>query len=99
NNVTVGHAAIIHGSKIRDNVIIGMGAIVGDDAIIEEYCLIAAGALVKEGQVIEPESLAVGIPAKIIRKISDENKMLIEHSAQIYVNLAKRYITGLKRIK
>ncbi|MHA1975225.1 MAG: gamma carbonic anhydrase family protein [Candidatus Hodarchaeales archaeon] len=99
NNVTVGHGAIIHGSKIHDNVIIGMGAMIGDDAIIEPYCLIAAGALVKENQVIDSESLAVGIPAKVVRKISDENKMLIEHSAQIYVDLAKRYVMGLKRIK
>ena len=99
NNVVVGHGAIIHGSTIKNNVIIGMGAIIGDDTLIKDWCLVGAGALVRDGQVLEEESLAVGVPAKVIRKISETNRMIIEHSAKIYSQLAPRYIDGLKEIK
>ncbi|MHA2226641.1 MAG: gamma carbonic anhydrase family protein [Candidatus Hodarchaeales archaeon] len=99
NDVVVGHGAIIHGSTIKNNVVIGMGAIIGDNTLIKDWCLIGAGAVVRDGQVLEEESLAVGVPAKVVRKISETNKMIIEHSAKIYSQLAPRYIDGLKEIK
>ena len=98
DNVTVGHGAIIHGSTIKNNIIIGMGAIIADFALIKDWCLVAAGALVTEHQTHEEESLVVGIPAKTIRKISSKNRELIEFSANLYAQLAPRYLEGLQEI-
>jgi len=76
-----------------------MGAIVADHAEINDWCLIAAGALVTSNTIIERESLVVGVPAKTIRKITDENRNLISFSANLYSQLAPRYLSGLKEIK
>lgn len=99
DNVTVGHGAIVHGSTIHNNVIIGMGAIINDHAVINDWCLIAAGSLVVGKQVIEGESLVIGVPAKIVRKISETNRALIEYSANLYAQLAPRYLKGLEKIE
>ena len=99
DNVTIGHGAIVHGPTIHNNVIIGMGAIIHDHAVIKDWCLIAAGSLVTGKQVIEDESLMVGVPAKFLRKISETNRTLIEYSANLYAQLAPRYLTGLKIVK
>ena len=99
NNVTIGHGAIIHGSMISNNIIIGMGAIIGDYAIIGEYSLIGAGTLVRENQVIEAHSLAVGVPAKVIRQVSTENQQQILSSVDVYTQMASRYISGLKELR
>ncbi len=99
DNVTIGHGAIVHGPTIHNFVIIGMGAIVADHAEINDWCLIAAGALVTSKTIIERESLVVGVPAKTIRKITDENRALISFSAKLYSQLAPRYLSGLKEIK
>lgn len=69
NNVSIAHNAIIHGCIIRDNVLIGMGAIIMDGAIIESNCLIAAGAVVLEGTVVESGSVYAGIPARKVKTI------------------------------
>ncbi len=99
DNVTIGHGAIVHGSTILNNCIIGMGAILTDNVLIKDWCLIGAGALVPEGKVIEEESLVIGVPAKVVRKISESQKMIITHSADIYSQLAPRYLKGLKKVK
>ncbi len=99
SNVTIGHGAIVHGSIIHNFIIVGMGAIVADHAEINDWCIIAAGALVTSNTTIERESLAVGVPAKVIRKITDENRNLITFSADLYSNLAARYLKGLQVIK
>jgi carbonic anhydrase/acetyltransferase-like protein (isoleucine patch superfamily) len=98
DNVTIGHGAIIHGPRIHNNIIIGMGAIIGDHAEIHDWCLVAAGALVKDSQILEEESLAVGIPAKVLRKVSDRNKELIKYSANVYADLSERYLKGFEKI-
>jgi len=99
DNVTIGHGAIVHGPIIHDFVIVGMGAIIADHAEINDWCIIAAGALVTSNTIIERESLVVGVPAKVIRKITDENRTLISFSANLYSQLAPRYLEGLKEIK
>lgn len=68
NMVTIGHNAVIHGCTIEDKVVIGMSATVLNGAVIGTGSIIGAGALVKEGMVVPPYSLAVGVPAKIVRK-------------------------------
>ena len=70
--VTVGHRAIIHGCTIEDHCLIGMGSIVLNNAVIGRGSIVAAGAVVKENQVIPPFSMAVGVPAKIIKTLPEE---------------------------
>lgn len=72
NNVSIGHSAIIHGCKIGNNVLIGMGAIIMDDVIIEDNCIIAAGAIVTKNTFIPSYSIFAGIPAKKIKNLSEE---------------------------
>ena len=71
-NVTVGHGAILHGCTIGDETLIGMGAIVLNGAKIGKNCLIGAGALVPEGREVPPRAVMVGVPAKQIRTLTDE---------------------------
>ncbi len=72
NNVSIGHNAIVHGCVIDDNVLVGMGAIVMDNARIGSNCIIAAGAVVLENTIVEPGSIYAGIPAKKVKNIPVE---------------------------
>lgn len=72
NNVSIAHSAIVHGCTIHDNVLIGMGAIVMDDAIIESNSIIAAGAIVTQRTVVKSGSVYAGAPAKLIKEISPD---------------------------
>lgn len=72
NNVSIGHNAIVHGCKVADNVLIGMGAIVMDNAEIGSNSIIAAGAVVLEGTKVEPGTIYAGVPAKKVKNISPE---------------------------
>lgn len=92
NNVSVGHNAVIHGAKIGNNVLIGIGAIVLDHAVIGENSIIAAGALVKTGTVVEPNSVYAGVPAKKIKNIEPEqSKEMINKIAENYKMYASWY--------
>ena len=90
-NVTLGHGAIIHGATIGDNTLIGMGAIVLNGANIGENCIVGAGAVVKENAVIPPNSMLVGVPAKIIRTL-DESAVAERKKQSYYVPLSKDYM-------
>lgn len=98
--VTVGHNAIVHGCTIGDNTVIGMGTIVMNGAVIGENCIIGAGAVVTENQKIESGSLVLGIPGKMIRKLTKEEIISNRENAEHYVKLAKKYLaeaeTGYK---
>ncbi len=72
NNVSIGHNALVHGCTVHDNVLIGMGAIVMDNAVINSNSIIAAGAVVLEGTVVEAGSIYAGVPAKKVKDISQE---------------------------
>lgn len=72
NNVSVGHNAIVHGCTIKDNVLVGMGAIIMDDCIVESNSIIAAGAVVAKGTHIKSGSVYAGVPAKKIKDISED---------------------------
>lgn len=89
--VTVGHKAILHGCKVGDYSLIGMGAIVLDGAEIGEYTLIGAGSLVPPGKKIPSGVLAYGNPVKVIRELSQEEKNMLEKSAIEYVQFAKKH--------
>ncbi len=72
NNVSIGHNAIVHGCTVHDNVLIGMGAIVMDNAVVHSNSIIAAGAVVLEGTVVEAGTIYAGVPAKKVKDISEE---------------------------
>ena len=72
NDVSIGHRAIVHGCTIHDEVLIGMGAIVMDRAVVESKVLVAAGAVVTEGKVLESGFLYAGIPARKIKPLTEE---------------------------
>lgn len=91
SNVTIGHNAVIHACTIYDYCLIGMGAIILDDAKIGPYSLIAAGALVTMGSVIPEGVLAAGIPAKVIRSLTEDEKHTLMQSAQNYVDYVATY--------
>src|SRR5215203_3437071 len=90
NNVSIGHNAIVHGCTIHDNVLIGMGSIVMDNAVIHSNTIIAAGAVVLEGTVCEPGSIYAGVPAKKVKEISREKvEGEINRIANNYVGYAR----------
>jgi len=89
NNVSIGHHAIVHGCIVHDNVLIGMGAIVMDNAVVHSNTIIAAGAVVLEGTICEGGSIYAGVPAKKVKTI-DENQIKgeIDRIANNYVHYA-----------
>lgn len=72
NNVSIGHNALVHGCTLHDNVLVGMGAIVMDNAVVHSNSIIAAGAVVLEGTVVQAGSIYAGVPAKKVKDISEE---------------------------
>lgn len=91
SNVTVGHNAIIHACIIEDNAFIGMGAIVMDLARVEEYGMLAAGAVLTPHKIVKKGELWVGNPAKFYRNLTEEEKAFIKVSADNYAELAREY--------
>ena len=89
NFVTIGHGAIIHGCTVKDNSLIGMGAIILNGAVIGENCIIGAGALVTKGTHIPDNSLAFGNPAKVVRTLTPEEIKENHENALRYVGFAK----------
>lgn len=89
NDVTVGHGAIVHGCRVEDGSLIGMGAVVLDRARIGKQALVAAGAVVREGFVVPDGMLVGGVPAKILRTLSEEEKKQLLESAAHYVKYAE----------
>jgi len=86
NNVSVGHNALVHGCEIKDNVLIGMGAIVMDGVVVESNSIVAAGAVVLEGAHIESGSIYAGVPAKKVKDLNEEQTArLIEGISDNYV--------------
>ena len=84
NNVSIAHNAIVHGCTVQDNVLIGMGAIIMDEAIIGADSVIAAGAVVLAGTVVEPGSVYAGTPARRVKDITDELRQVIQRTANNY---------------
>ena len=86
--VSVGHGAILHGCTVEDDCLIGMGATVLNGAVIGAGSLVAAGAVVLEGTQVPPGSLVAGVPAKVRRELSDEEKMGIRANAEHYLEIS-----------
>jgi carbonic anhydrase/acetyltransferase-like protein (isoleucine patch superfamily) len=91
NNVSIGHNAIVHGSTIKDNVLIGMGAIIMDHAVIESGSIIAAGAVVLENTIVEANSIYAGVPARKVKSVDAKRDYLFERTAKNYIMYADWY--------
>ncbi len=91
DRVTVGHGAIVHGATVESDCLIGIGAIVLNGATVSSGSIIAAGALVPEGKHIPPNSLVMGMPAKVVRETTEEDREKITRGTAHYVALAKEY--------
>lgn len=96
--VTVGHQVMLHGCTIGDESLIGIGAVVLNGAKIGRNCLVGAGALVTEGKEFPDGSMIIGSPAKAVRELSPEQIEGLRQSAQHYIDNARRYQSGLRKL-
>lgn len=91
SGVTVGHSAIIHACVIEDHAFIGMGSVVMDLARVEEFGMLAAGAVLTPGKVVKKGQIWAGNPAKYFRDLTEAEKNYIKTSAENYIELANEY--------
>jgi len=92
DDVSIGHNVVIHGAKIEDGALIGMGAIILDHAVIGEGSIIAAGAVVLSNTIVEPGSIYAGIPAKFVKKVdSEQSKEMNQKIARNYLMYSEWY--------
>lgn len=98
DDVTIGHRAIIHGATIGDRTLIGMGAIILDNAIIPEDCVVGAGALVTGGQTFEPGTMILGSPAKAVRALKENERAMLPASAAHYVEAARAHREAIQKL-
>jgi len=92
DDVTIGHRAILHGCLVKARSLIGMGSVILDGAEIGPESVIGAGALVSQGAVIPPRSLALGVPARVVRPLKEEEIKALLESAEHYVALKNAYL-------
>jgi carbonic anhydrase/acetyltransferase-like protein (isoleucine patch superfamily) len=91
NNVTIGHGSMIHCARIGSNVFIGMHTVLNNQSEIEDFCMIGAYSMVKDAFKVPTRSLAVGIPARIVRALNDQELERILSGSNFYVELAKEF--------
>lgn len=96
NEVTCGHRVTLHGCTVGNRVLLGMGCIVLDDAVIGDDCIIGAGALVTKGAQIPSGSLVMGVPGKVVRELKEEERKFLTESAENYVNDAIEYYSYVR---
>ena len=97
NSVTVGHSVNLHGCTVKDFCLIGIGATILDGAIIEENSIVAAGSIVKPGFIVPSAKLVAGVPASIIRNLSEEEIEEFPKSAERYLDYAKIMSESIKK--
>jgi phenylacetic acid degradation protein len=95
-NGHIGHGAVLHGCRIGRNAMIGMNAVVMDEAEIGELSIVAAMAFVKSAQKIPPRSLVVGLPAKVLRELTDEEIAWKQRGTETYQKLAIRSLQSMR---
>ena len=94
--VTVGHSVILHGCRIGNECLIGMGSIVMDDVVIPDRVMVGAGSLISPGKTLESGMLYMGRPAKAIRALTEEEIAYFKYSAEHYMRLKDNYLNGTK---
>jgi carbonic anhydrase/acetyltransferase-like protein (isoleucine patch superfamily) len=90
--VTIGHRCVLHGARVGDGSLIGMGSILLAGSVVGEGAIVAAGAVVREGFEVPPRSLVAGVPAKVLREVTDEETAGIARSAEGYVKKIRLYL-------
>ncbi|GHB57275.1 gamma carbonic anhydrase family protein [Psychrosphaera saromensis] len=98
-NVTVGHKVMLHGCRVGNNSLIGMGATILNGAVIGDNCIIGAGSLITENKNIPDNSLVMGVPGKVVKQISPDQAKLLTQSALHYVEKAKLYDEQLQPLR
>jgi carbonic anhydrase/acetyltransferase-like protein (isoleucine patch superfamily) len=98
DDVTIGHGSIIHACTLRNRAFVGNGAIVLDGAIIEEDGFLGAGAVLTPGKVIRRNELWAGVPAKLLRVMTDEERRRYDRNSESYRQLAARFRAGLRSV-
>ncbi|MFN4083129.1 MAG: gamma carbonic anhydrase family protein [Bacteroidia bacterium] len=96
NDCIIGHGAIVHGATLANNVLVGMHATVLNGANIGNFCIIGANALVTENSVIPDYSLVLGSPAKVVKKLTNEQIEKVKLNAAVYADLAEEYLKHYK---
>lgn len=96
SRVTIGHQAILHGCTIGDDCLIGMGARILNGAVIAPECIVGAGALITEKKHFSSGCLIVGVPARMVREVTPEEKAMLRASAAHYAKKARRYAAELR---
>ena len=91
NDVTIGHSAMLHGCTIEDAVLIGMQATVLDGARVRRHSMVAAGAVVREGFEVPEGTLVAGVPAKVVRELTEAEHAKLYQSAQNYIDYVASY--------
>jgi len=94
--VTVGHSVILHGCRIGNECLIGMGSIVMDDVVIPDRVMVGAGSLISPGKTLESGMLYMGRPAKAVRALTPEEIAYLRYSAEHYMRLKDNYLNGKK---
>ena len=94
DHVTVGHSVILHGCRIGNECLIGMGSIVMDDVVVEDRVMIGAGSLVSPGKVLKSGHLYVGRPAVAVRELTAEEITYLKYSAEHYIRVKDNYLGG-----
>ena len=97
DNVTLGHGCIVHNATVKDDAVIGMGAVVSDYATVGVWAVVGEGAVVKARFEVPDGKIAVGVPAKIIGDVEEQHKTELSEFKRIYRDLARRYPAGLKK--
>ena len=92
--VTIGHAAVLHGCTIEEEVLVGIGSVVLNGARLAKHCIVGARALVTEGKTFPERSLILGSPARVVRTLTDEEIAGVRSSAEHYVEKARRLRSG-----
>ena len=96
--VTLGHHVMVHGCTIGDNTLVGIGATILNGAKIGKNCIIGAHALITEGKVIPDGSMVMGAPGKVVKELTAGHIAMLAGSAEVYVQNAKRFKAGLKKL-
>ena len=99
SHVQIGHGAILHNCIVKDYAVVGIGAVISDYATIGVWSIVGEGAVVTSGTLIPDGKVAVGVPAKIVRDVSDSDRQLWSKYKDVYADLALRYPKGLRRIR
>jgi len=95
----VGHGAILHGCIVKRNALVGMNAVINDNAVIGESAIVAAMAFVKAGMIVPPRMLAAGVPAKIVRKLTDQEIAWKVEGTQSYQELTRRSLKTMTQVE